>query len=281
MKPTKYIPKISSEYENIGTRTNIYKIILSIYTHTPKIKEENESKWQKWWDEFIKLSKYMKEKSKENKPTVKQNDKYVSFDDIELKYHELKSAQDPHDTKKKSQQYLLLALILDITPKRSDFGSVRIYKDNEPVNDNKNNFIVVKSKGNIDSSYLVMNKYKTAKTYKRYEEDLSSKFINVLKQSMRRYPRTYLFVDTEGNPYNNNTYGTYFSRTFNDLFGKAGGVSLLRHSYISERLNNGKSDNELEEIAHLMGHSLDQQRSYRFVNKVNPLRKCVCDVKYS
>jgi len=46
-------------------------------------------------------------------------------------------------------------------------------------------------------------------------------------------------------------------------------------------LNNGKSDNELEEIAHLMGHSLDQQRSYRFVNKVNPLRKCVCDVKYS
>jgi len=284
MKPTKYIPKINAEYENIGTRINVYKIMLSLYTHTPDLKEQNKSKWQKWWDGFVTLNDFMKEKAKENKPTLKQDDKYVSFEDIELKHHELKSSADPHDTKKKSQQYLLLSLILEITPKRSDFGSVRIYKDNEPTagsSASKSNFIVIKSKGSLDNSYLVMNKYKTAKTYKRYEEDLSSKFVNVLKQSMRRYPRPYLFVDTQGNPYNNNGYGHFFSRNFGDLFGKDGGVSLLRHSYISERLSNGKSDKELEEIAHLMGHSLDQQRSYRFVTKVNPLRKCECDIKNS
>jgi len=282
LKPVKYIPKINAEYENVGTRINVYKIMLSLYTHTPNLKEQNKSQWQKWWDGFVTLNDFMKEKAKENKPTVKQNNKYVSFKDLELKHHELKSSADPHETKKKSQQYLLLSLILEITPKRSDFGSVRIYKEKEPTGDaSKSNFMVIKSKGSLDSSYLVMNKYKTAKTYKRYEEDLSSKFVNVLKQSMRRYPRAYLFVDTQGNPYNNNGYGRYFSRTFGELFGKEGGVSLLRHSYISERLGNGKSDKELEEIAHLMGHSLDQQRSYRFVTKANPLRKCECDIKSS
>jgi hypothetical protein len=74
-----------------------------------------------------------------------------------------------------------------------------------------------------------------------------------------------------GKPYiKNASYGTFASRTFDELFGKNMGVSLWRHVHTNQRVDyNKESTQELKRNARLMGHSLQQQiGTYRYVNGV-------------
>jgi hypothetical protein len=201
--------------------------------------------------------------AKKNKIKEKQKEKYVSTEEVNLKRMEMKKG-DPHGDKIVTQQYVLLTLLCDITPKRSDLGRLRVYRGDDPGIKTENYIVLRDSKSGLES-YLVMNVYKTAKTFGRMEEELADETVKVLKESLRRFPRTYVFVGHNGRPYDTNAaYGKFVERTFLELFGKATGTSLWRHIFISEKVKADASEDKLEEIANKMLHGVNQQRRYRF-----------------
>lgn len=275
INPKKYYPIISHQYSNLNTRRNMIVPFSSIFKHDIDLHNTHLSASQDWAKYNENLLTFSEAKSKQNLISEKQKENYVSFAEIELKLLELLKEEDPHATLSKSMMVLLLAIITDITPKRSDLGNIKIYKKDPFIN--TENYLVLKSK-NEGSSYIVLNIYKTSKFYNRYEEDLSNKFINILKQSLRRYPRAYLFINTEHKPYHENSaFGVFVQRTFFKLFGKSTGTSLLRHIYIVEKVDFSKSEEELIQIANSMLHSFDIQRKYRFVKGIE--QKCICTQK--
>jgi hypothetical protein len=136
-------------------------------------------------------------------------------------------------------------------------GSVAIY-DKYPT-DNKGNYIV------LDDGYIVINNYKTAKHHGKYEELLPIVLINDIRNSIKAYPRDYLFIKEDGLPMCNNTYSAFVKSTFMDLFGRATSLSLLRHIYITEKLDFNKlTIEELEEEAKGMLHTPELQRKYKW-----------------
>jgi len=261
--PVRWYPKIREAYPSITTRRNLLTVFLALFSKDKDLEEdvggpEIPKKWRQYHDE---LGRYEKTKLAKSEPTQKQVDKYTSFEEIETKYREL-GKKSPHESLRSSLQYLLLSVVLHLKPKRADLGSVKIYYDKNP-NKTDENYIVLRSRG---SSFLVMNLYKTNKFYHTVEEDLPRELTDDLQTSLRRHPRDYLFVSSEEKPMGNNTYSKWVQKIFLDLLGKGTGVSLLRHSFISEKLNiSDMTLAEREDVARKMGHDIVQQDRYRFV----------------
>lgn len=261
--PVRWYPKIREAYPSIPTRRNLLTVFLALFTHDKELEEDVggadvQKKWRQYHDE---LGRYQKTQESKSEPSQKQVDKYTSFEEIETKYRDL-GKKSPHESLKSSQQYLLLSVVLHLKPKRADLGSVKIYYDKNP-NRTDENYIVLRTRG---SSYLVMNLYKTNKFYHTVEEDLPRELMDDLQTSLRRHPRDYLFVSSEEKPMTNNTYAKFFQRVFFDLFGRSTGASLIRHGFISEKLDiSNMSIAEQEDVAKKMGHSRLLQQAYRFV----------------
>jgi hypothetical protein len=276
--PDVFYPVVQNHYPNINTRKNVMTAIMAVFKFDKDYAARHEDAFREWKRLHENMTSLQEVKVKQNEPSERQKANYTSFEDIKLKHIEVKKSGDPHATLKTSQQYLLLTILLDITPKRSDLGRLRIYKDRDP-NNSKENYLVLKNKFDTDASYLVLNKYKTAKTYGRVEEDIADATAVILRESLRRHPREYVFVDKHGVPYStNDAYGKFVVRTFMDLFGKQMGTSLIRHAFVKEKVDpKSMSQEELEEIALKMLHSTKLQAQYNFVEKqAKGNQVCVC-----
>jgi hypothetical protein len=261
--PIRWYPKIREAYPSISTRRNLLTVFLALFTKDKDLEEDvgGEDVLKKWKQYHEELSRYEKTQVAKSEPSKKQVDKYTSFEEIETKYHQL-GKKSPHESLRSSQQYLLLSVVLHLKPKRADLGSVKIYHEKNP-NRTDENYIVLRTRG---SSYLVMNLYKTNKFYHTVEEDLPRELTDDLQTSLRRHPREFLFVSSDEKPMSNNTYAKFVSRTFEELFGKGTGVSLLRHTFISEKLDvSDMTLAEREDVARKMQHNVAQQDRYRFV----------------
>ncbi len=259
--PETYYPKMQEAYESLTTRRNVITAILVLFREDNELSRVHRDKWKVYHDA---LTRHQEVRIKRSEPEDKQVAKYTSFEEIESKYGDLKGG-NVHTTRQKSMQYVLLSLLVHMRPKRADLGSIQIYYDVDPAADDKN-YIVLRKKG---ASFLAMNIYKTSKHHSRIEEDLPPVFVKDLRASLQRWPREYLFVKEDGEPMSNNTYSQFVMRIFKELFGRSTGVSLLRHIYISEKLDlDNMTLEEQEEEARLMLHTSGLQRRYKWPKKV-------------
>lgn len=257
--------KIRLAYPNITTRKNMITSILSLFKNIDELKNaypEDQIEWKKFHDN---MESFQKAKYKKHIPDEKQLAKYTPFEDIELKYKELKK-NDPHKTLKSSLQLILLSIITSTPPKRSDYGEMKIYYETDP-NDTTTNYIVIK---HDKPSYMVFNQYKTSKTFKRIDQDLPLQTINDIKDSLRRHPRDYLFVNRFKKPFTTlGGFSIYFGNTFNNLFGRKTGTTMIRHIYITEKVSfDDMDDDKLEDVAKQMLHSTNVQKKYNWNKKV-------------
>lgn len=245
---------IEKEYPEVSTRKTTLTSLLAAMKYVDELPSDPE-----WQAEHKRLKELELAKYKKNEPTEKQKTNYISFDEIQQKYTEL-SKLDPHKTKKTSLEYILLSLTLHIRPKRADFGAIRIVKDKIP---SEGNYICLQ-----ETPYLLLRDFKTSSTYHELRENIPLTLYNDIIASIKKHPRRYLFEDKSKKPYNNITYANFVIRSFNNIFGKKVGVTMLRHIYIREKLDfNEMTQEELDEEARLMCHSPDLQRQYRWVIK--------------
>ena len=266
--PKAYYPEIKKLYTEDSTRKNIVIAMLVIFKHIGDMMQKKKPAYDQWKEIHAGLCEAEEIRYKKNKPKQSQADNYLSFDEIETKYKEFKS-NNPHLTKKSSQEFVLLAIALYLRPKRADLGNVAIIKSHAKLSPSKN-YLVLDGK---TKSILVLHDFKTAKKYERIVEPIPSDLYDDIKDSLEKHPRRWLFSDRTGGSYTKNGYSQFVLRSFSHVFGKRVGVTMLRHIYVSERLDfNKMTQEELDDEAQLMGQSPDLQRKYRWV-----MRKGECD----
>jgi hypothetical protein len=273
--PDTYYPRLQKLYPSLSTRKNLLTPILALYREDDALARENVRAYERWKKLHDDLSRLQAAKVRRSEPEAKQVEKYTSFEDIEAKYEELKK-RGFHDTERHSLQYLLVSIFVHLRPKRADLGSIKIYKDDDPRKIDEN-YVVLRKKG---TSFLVMNLYKTSKYYQTVEEDLPEGLVKDLRVSLSRWPRDHLFRKDDGKPMSNNTFSVFVKTTFEQLFGRATGVSLLRHIYITEKLNfDDMTLEEQNEEAKLMLHTSGLQRQYKWPKKTICPKLCAAYIE--
>lgn len=269
---------IRGAYPNISTRKNILTVILALFKHSERLQQLHANEQKRWKTFHDHMDSFQEAKYKKHLPDMKQLAKYTPFEDIELKYKELKRQPDPHASLQDSLQLVLLSIVVSTPPKRSDYGSMQVFNDTDP-NIKEQNYLVLRQN---TESYMVFNKYKS-KESRRVDQELPASVVKDVRDSLRRYPRTYLFVNRFGNPFTTNDgYSKFVIRTFRRLFGKDTGVTMLRHIFITEKLSfDEMDDDELEDVAEKMMHTTKLQRKYNWSKKAicNTLKKLCDDCK--
>lgn len=230
---------------------------VSIFMYNQELKEKKSELYLQWKEEFKVIKDPIDKKYKSNAPTNRQKEAYISYNELIKIRNKLKEGTLPR---------LLLFMYTEIPPVRSDYYKTKIYKK-KPDNDESNYIVMVKK------PYLVLNKYKTAKTYKSIVIDIPNDLKKEIEISLEKYPREYLFVSTRNlEPFDKeNTFNKWANRTLKSIVNKEGfNLTMLRHIYISrEDLKlNQKTTLEREIIAAKMGHSVPMQMGYQWLKEI-------------
>jgi hypothetical protein len=166
-----------------------------------------------------------------------------------------------HWSLKQSQDKVLLSLAALVPAKRADWGGLRIVAALEDAQADENALVVTS-----ESIVLVLNKYKTAKDYGQYVEEISGEAADVIRTSLAEHPRTHLFLSPRKKGMTNDAFSTYVSDCFDRHMRKHITVDLLRHMWVTQRVDQRRMTvGECAELAHKMLHSLEQQKMYFMV----------------
>lgn len=228
---------------------------------------------------LIKLRARLKEKNSHGKfiacrMTVEDSKRIASFmkDDIQLR-----KTKERNDSKTKTflisvnkiqttaVRLALLSFLSYLPPKRADLGNVIICNKDEDEKYKHNNRLVLKTRL---KSYIALPVHKTSSAYTDFKEIIPAAAYDCIIASIKLYPRLYLIVDTCGKPYvKNNSFSQFHKRTFQNIFGKAMGVTMMRHVYISERVEQVRLPHHQRQlVAKSMLHSQNMQSKYIWRN---------------
>lgn len=169
-----------------------------------------------------------------------------------------------HETVKQSQDKVLLTLAALVPAKRADWARLRIVKSTKAVRADENGLAVTPK-----STVLVLNKYKTARTYGQHVEEILGEAADVIRVSLDAHPRTYLFTSpARTNGMTNDAFATYFSGAFDRHMRKHVTIDLLRHIWVTQSVDPRRMTvGEINELARKMLHGADTQRLYFLVER--------------
>ena len=111
---------------------------------------------------------------------------------------------------------------------------------------------------------FVFNKYKTSKKYGRQTVAIPTGLAGIITSYLKHRPTTSeekaakefpLLVSHDGKPL---SQANAITRVLNSVFDKNIGSSMLRHIYLSNKMD----ISEMKADAHDMGHSLNEQQKY-------------------
>ena len=152
---------------------------------------------------------------------------------------------------------LLIGLYTHIPPVRADYYATQILPFGSTPTEP--NYIFHSS----DKSRLVITDFKTNKSYKEISHDLPAELHRQLALSLAASPRTYLFVNKNGEPFTRNGFTKWATEQLFQISKKGLTITILRHIYISS-LDLNSPPVLLLEIGKKMGHQLSQQMLYKW-----------------
>lgn len=241
---------IRDKYSTINSISTIVNSISSILKRIPMYTYIYDNIY-KQLNDLIAKEKQRQIIDSENKLTEKEKSKFVDWDTI-LSIED--NIQDPEDK-------LLFYLYTQIPPRRIDDYSHIILINDEEQDDNKQNFVIVKS-GSV--SKIILNHYKTFPTYGKYiMTDIPKKLNNAIINHIQNNKIT-------NNDFIFKTGRNNFSKKVSSLFKKyldiPINVNILRHSFITHILKKNLSTKKKQLIANQMGHNMMMQDLYRREN---------------
>lgn len=204
-------------------------------------------------DDGKTYDKFIKSQTK----TETQSDNWKDFAEIKSVYDNMYTKVKPLFAMKeldatdfkKLQDFMILALTCGVwfPPRRStDWIDMKI-KNFDKASDNY-----------IEKNNFVFNKYKTAKFYDKQEVEIPKGLKTLLNKYIKLNPNEYLFVNDKGNKLTN----VRLTQILNRIFGSKISTSMLRHIFLTEQLKNVPKLQELEKMAHDMGHSVGEALEY-------------------
>ena len=225
----------------------------ALFRHSPGMMQKHAELYQKWMDIHKEVRVPINNKYQSNKPTKRQEEAYISFEDLIKKRDSLKDG---------SIQKLLLSIYTMIPPVRSDYDKLIIYNNESQITDEFDNYLILNNQPKI-----ILRKYKTARIHKENEIKLPNNLVKQIKISLKENPRKFLFVSTRNNEMFNkpNSFNRWANRLLKNIFKKENiSLTTLRHIYITRRdlKLEEKSGLERNKIAKVMGHSVSTQQNY-------------------
>lgn len=231
----RWIQTAGSPSGNIETQNNFISAILyeikTVYPGSDATKYYDENK-------RLRATRNTKGKSQTLPPAKLEN--LVAWKDI------LDKKTDAQEKLSKID-YLLYLLYTEYPPLRADYCNLSLIESDEPTR--TDNYIIK------DTWTLVLNNYKTAKTFSRQYIPLTAPVVSAILDAYQPLPDTILVMSA------NNLTKKVRELMFK-LTGKYMTISLLRHSYITEYLSVKRSLLEREALAKKMLHSSLLQECY-------------------
>lgn len=250
-KPKATIAWIKDTYPSMQTQKSYISAVLAVFRHNDGLKTQEKAAYDEWYALFQTVHKEIDERYRRNEPTERQKEAYVPFDEIVHARDELK---------KGSPERLLFSMYTYIPPLRCDFNKLRIYRNVVPSQAEKN-YLLLKGA----DSKLVLTEFKTEKKAQGYEKMLGEALLNEIEASLEQDPRSWLFMDKNGQPYSAKSYTQWANRVFAKVLKKPMTVSLIRHAYINSLDFNTLTVAQKEEIAKDMAHTVGTQDRYRLI----------------
>lgn len=248
--------RLQVKYPLSSTRKNVLTAVLAVFSRNPDFKSSHAADYDAWQVRYKNLSLVEKARSQNNRATEEFMKVMIDIQETReiaaaMKSKGLKSKED-------SMDHLLLLMMVDMPPKRSDFGALKVTDKML----RSGNFVYVPEVGDIK---LVMYEYKTFKTYGRFVETLPKTVATALIDSMAAYPRKYVF-EQDNKPMNEHQYGRFVEKTFLRCVKKEAGINTIRHSYITQMVDTKKMTiAEQHALAASMCHSYAMQQKYVMV----------------
>lgn len=212
-----------------------------------------DDKLLKEWKEIERTNwKPIAEHYDKNTPTELQKEKLMTLKEIDSIRCTLEVG---------TFERLLLAFYTLIEPIRADYFATEIIKSEEDV-PTEENYIV------LSSGKLIIKDFKTKNRYEKIENTLSSELKEELKISLNKNPRRYLFTqpDNQNQPFTRKLFSNWACRVLTRVLKQPMSLTVLRHIYITDKIQNKTSAIELIDIASKMGHSRLTQRVYEWNN---------------
>ena len=229
--------------------------------------EENpaglENIHKQYIEEYKKLKKRIIENAKENKPKNAKEARCMKVTLAEMRNREI----NMNDMDQRSLLYNILVFI-DETP-RLELRKV-VYSPRTRL-PNGNYFRCFNNK-----CELVLNDYKTSKTYKEWRINITGLLKDYLKKYIKHHkitPGDLLFINKKGNEYPANKFSEYIQRMFKNKLGVIITINCLRKIKENELfhknpeiLNMSTKDKE-EYVKDKFKHNLDTSMTYYNIKK--------------
>ena len=207
---------------------------------------------------FKEYQKKIGEKEKLQVLSESEKEKFLSWSDIlalESKFNKTS------DDKSHRMDYLIYCLYTMMPPLRADFAPMRVMKKN-PTKDDCN-YVVIRKNNPV----FVLNEYKTKRTFGKQTIPIPPNLMSVIKSYCEKFPSDYLLTKESNDPMSGENLSQRVIRVFEKLCGKAVGISMLRHSYITDK----RSGKELslvdkEALAKSMLHSSLTNELYKRID---------------
>jgi len=250
VKVKKYLESLTP-----ATRKNVMNSLI-VLLKAYDVNKTTLNKYQNYFESLI--DDYENNYNKQEK-SQKEEKNWITTDQIKKKIKELDdkiSKMDMESLDKNEldliQQHLILNLYTEIPPMRNDYAQMKV-SDKDLKNDN---YI------NLKTKEIVLNKYKTAKTYGEKKIPIPPKILTLIKRWHKLNNSQYLLINIrDKNAMTNNGLTKYLNKIFNP---KKVSTTILRKLYLSEKYPVIHNRNDMKKDAYIMGHSIKtQQGIYR------------------
>jgi len=258
------------EDENANTKKNrLIAIVVSL-----QATKANPKLIEKYTKEMIELAEQSNEKYKKQEKTEKQKENWVDYEDLVNLANEMLARLKNNSILSKDeltraeynllQEYILIRFYLSF-PLRNDLADVKVISDKSEDN-KKDNFLFVDG----DNISLLLNDYKTVKTFGPQEYNIDKKFSKIIRIFLKHNKSGFFITKsnrTEAITPNGIT--KLLNRLFKRELNKTISTSMIRHITATYDKRNDKTLAELEELKKKVQkkylHSDDTNQLYRKV----------------
>jgi hypothetical protein len=207
-------------------------------------------------------STVIKEQERLQTATPKQDEKWLSWDDI-CKARDKARPETPEDFAALQEWVILCLYTMMEAPLRADYANMAVV-ENHPADKNKDNYIIVNEKEAI----VVLNHYKSFRKWGRVEFPVPTPLYDILYEWTQFYnPTGWLLVKGSGEPMDEGNLSQRVIRTLERITGVPSGISMIRHAFRTMKDKGEKSILEKEKWARAMLHTPAVAETYRFLDK--------------
>lgn len=227
--------------------------ILAVLKHSG-LKQKDKALFNKWYRHYMPLLKIANDNRVNNVPSKRQLTAGIDWEVVHQMHEKLKT------TEYASDKHLLLAFYYLICPRRQeDYFEIFIKKDIEQ-DDSAYGAVLDMT---VARPVINVRTFKTAKTMQPWSKQLPKELVNILQANVEKRPRSFVFVQSNGEKFNNrNSFTQYSNRILKNIFSKTVTVNSLRHAYSTYRNHQSLTLKERKNDSYDMGHSLETHLSY-------------------